>query len=232
MSTINTKNNTTTNNITTKEEKENKEMKNINEMINTGININTELPISKNTIELLRMAEEAGIEFDNISMNGSPMGIAMSGDGPREAGIRFMQAVANNVTDPRKAVSDFQNVLLLGAAMKEEGITAAESEEDEIDGVPIVINYTAQRVFVGINRRLVAVADLEDLDAELPEVAVKALLVERAKARIKEMQEEAVRALEEAYDEYDPEEDYYDEYDDDYDDDYDNDTIVMGIRMR
>ena len=218
MTTYTTKNNTTAN--TSAVEKENKEMKNINEMINTGINIETELPISKNTIELLRLAEEAGIEFDNISMNGSPMGIAMSGDGPREAGIRFMQAVANNVTDPRKAVTDFQNVLLLGAAMKEEGITAAESEEDEVEGVPVVINYPSQKIFMGVNRSLVLLADLEDLDCDLPAEAVKALLVERSKTAIAEMK----KAQEGEYGPY-----YDEEYEDDYDDYYDEDADYDDI---
>lgn len=218
MTTYTTKNNTTAN--TSAVEKENKEMKNINEMINTGINIETELPISKNTIELLRLAEEAGIEFDNISMNGSPMGIAMSGDGPREAGIRFMQAVANNVTDPRKAVTDFQNVLLLGAAMKEEGITAAESEEDEVEGIPVVINYPSQRIFMGVDRSLVLLADLEDLDCDLPAEAVKALLVERSKTAIAEMK----KAQEEEYGPY-----YDEEYEDDYDDYYDEDADYDDI---
>lgn len=213
-----TKNNTTINN-TSAVEKENK-MENINEMVNTGININTELPISKNTIELLRLAEEAGIEFDNVSMNGSPMGIAMSGDGPREAGIRFMQAVANNATDPRKAVTDFQNVLLLGAAMKEEGITAAESEEDEVDGIPVVINYPSQKIFMGVDRSLVLLADLEDLDCELPAEAVKALLVERSKTAIAEMK----KAQEEEYGPY-----YDEEYEDDYDDYYDEDADYDDI---
>lgn len=220
MTTYTTKNNTTINNTTAKEAKENKEMKNINEMINTGINIETELPISKNTIELLRLAEEAGIEFDNISMNGSPMGIAMSGDGPREAGIRFMQAVANNATDPRKAISDFQNVLLLGAAMKEEGITAAESEEDEVEGIPVVINYPSQRIFMGVDRSLVLLADLEDLDCDLPAEAVKALLVERSKTAIAEMK----KAQEEEYGPY-----YDEEYEDDYDDYYDEDADYDDI---
>lgn len=210
----------TTKNNTSAVEKENKEMKNINEMTNTGININTELPISKNTIELLRLAEEAGIEFDNVSMNGSPMGIAMSGDGPREAGIRFMQAVANNVTDPRKAVTDFQNVLLLGAAMKEEGITAAESEEDEVEGIPVVINYPSQKIFMGVNRSLVLLADLEDLDCDLPAEAVKALLVERSKTAIAEMK----KAQEEEYGPY-----YDEEYEDDYDDYYDEDADYDDI---
>ena len=218
MTTYTTKNNTTAN--TSAVEKENKEMKNINEMINTGINIETELPISKNTIELLRLAEEAGIEFDNISMNGSPMGIAMSGDGPREAGIRFMQAVANNVTDPRKAVTDFQNVLLLGAAMKEEGIAAAESEEDEVDGIPVVINYPSQRIFMGVDRSLVLLADLEDLDCDLPAEAVKALLIERCKTAITEMK----KAQEEEYGPY-----YDEEYEDDYDDYYDEDADYDDI---
>ena len=218
MTTYTTKNNTTAN--TSAVEKENKEMKNINEMINTGINIETELPISKNTIELLRLAEEAGIEFDNINMNGSPMGIAMSGDGPREAGIRFMQAVANNVTDPRKAVTDFQNVLLLGAAMKEEGIAAAESEEDEVDGIPVVINYPSQRIFMGVDRSLVLLADLEDLDCDLPAEAVKALLVERSKTAIAEMK----KAQEEEYGPY-----YDEEYEDDYDDYYDEDADYDDI---
>lgn len=195
-------------------------MKNINEMANTGININTELPISKNTIELLRLAEEAGIEFDNVSMNGSPMGIAMSGDGPREAGIRFIQAVANNATDPRKAVTDFQNVLLLGAAMKEEGITAAESEEDEVEGIPVVINYPSQRIFMGVDRSLVLLADLEDLDCDLPAEAVKALLVERSKTAIAEMK----KAQEEKYGPY-----YDEEYEDDYDDYYDEDADYDDI---
>ena len=202
----NTTINSTKNNIANKE-KENK--MNINELINTGININTELPITKNTVEMLQCAERAGIEFDNISMNDNPLGIAMSGDGDREEGIRFMQMVANNATNPRNAVADFQNVLLLGAALKKEGITAFDSEEDEIDGVPIIINYEAQKAYIGVNRDLVSIADLEDLDCKLPPEAIKALLVERSKNKLAEMKAEAEAAMEE-YDDWDEEED--DEY--------------------
>ena len=202
----NTTINSTKNNIANKE-KENK--MNINELINTGININTELPITKNTVEMLQCAERAGIEFDNISMNDNPLGIAMSGDGDREEGIRFMQMVANNATNPRNAVADFQNVLLLGAALKKEGITAFDSEEDEIDGVPIIINYEAQKAYIGVNRDLVSIADLEDLDCKLPPEAIKALLVERSKNKLAEMKAEAEAAREE-YDDWDEEED--DEY--------------------
>ena len=223
---INTKNNTTINNITAKEEKENK--------MNNIANITKTVTAPKTTVELIKETNAAGVQLEYLAIDGVKIGtMGYTSQKDREAAIKFIQRIVDNSQNTGYALyMEIMNACMTGAAMTEEGIEAKDSEELEIEGVPVIINYEVQKAYIGVNKSLEAVADLEDLDAELPEVAVKALLVERAKTRIKEMQEEAVRALEESYDEYDPEEDYYDEYDDDYDDDYDNDTIVMGIRMR
>jgi len=75
-------------------------------------------------------------------------------------------------------------------------------EQVEVDGYQLMIEYATKTIYT-LNREVVAT--LEDLTCELPEEAIKALLVERAKTWI--ANREAL--LEEEY--YD-EDDYYDDY--------------------
>lgn len=164
----------------------------------------------KTTVELIADTTRDGVTMEWISIDGvkiGTMGYANKKD--KEAALRLIQRVVDNSENTGYDLyMEIMNTCMTGAAMTEEGVSALESEEIEVEGVPVIINYEAQKAYIGINNTLEVVASLEDLDNdEIPEVAVKALLVERAKARIKEMQEEAYNNLKEAYDEYDPEED-------------------------
>lgn len=178
----------------------------------------------KTTVELIADTTKDGVTMEWISIDGvkiGTMGYANKRD--KELALRLIQRVVDNSENTGYALyREIMETCMTGAAMAEEGISALESEEVVVDDVPVIINYEAQKAYIGVDNALEVVADLEDLDAELPSVAIKALLTERAKTRIKEMREEAYEALKEAYDEYDPDEDYEDE---------DCGAIVVGIRM-
>ena len=225
-------NNTTKNNNTTAVEKENK-MNNIS-------NITKNVPAKKTTVEIIAETNRDGVTLEYLAIDGVKIGtMGYTSQSDKEAAIRFIQRIVDNSDNTGYALyNEIMQACMTGAAMTEEGIEAYDSEEVEIDGVPIIINYQAQKAYVGVNMELEAIADLEDLDCKLPAEAVKALLVERCKTKIAEMM------AEEEADEYDAPEvpsrpiralvdkmrASLGEYDED-DDDEDCGAVILGIRM-
>lgn len=208
-----TKNNTTINN-TSAVEKENK-MKNIS-------NITKTVTAPKTTVELIQETNAAGVTLEYLAIDGVKIGtMGYTSQKDKEAAIKFVQRIVDNSQNTGYALyNEIMQTCMTGAAMTEEGIEAKDSEEIEIDDVPVIINYEAQKAYIGINNSLEAIADLEDLDCDLPAEAVKALLVERSKTAIAEMK----KAQEKEYGPY-----YDEEYEDDYDDYYDEDAEYDDI---
>lgn len=186
-------------------------------------NIQKTIAPRKTTVELIADTTRDGVTMEWISIDGvkiGTMGYANKKD--KEAALRLIQRVVDNSENTGYDLyMEIMNTCMTGAAMTEEGVSALESEEIEVEGVPVIINYEAQKAYIGINNTLEVVASLEDLDNdEIPEVAVKALLVERSKTAIAEMKKVQEK-------EYGP---YYDEeYEDDYDDYYDEDVDYDDI---
>lgn len=212
MTTYTTKNNTTAN--TSAVEKENK-MKNIS-------NITKTVTAPKTTVELIQETNAAGVTLEYLAIDGVKIGtMGYTSQKDKEAAIKFVQRIVDNSQNTGYALyNEIMQTCMTGAAMTEEGIEAKDSEEIEIDDVPVIINYEAQKAYIGINNSLEAIADLEDLDCNLPAEAVKALLVERSKTAIAEMK----KAQEKEYGPY-----YDEEYEDDYDDYYDEDADYDDI---
>lgn len=212
MTTYTTKNNTTAN--TSAVEKENK-MKNIS-------NITKTVTAPKTTVELIQETNAAGVTLEYLAIDGVKIGtMGYTSQKDKEAAIKFVQRIVDNSQNTGYALyNEIMQTCMTGAAMTEEGIEAKDSEEIEIDDVPVIINYEAQKAYIGINNSLEAIADLEDLDCDLPAEAVKALLVERCKTALAEMK----KAQEEKYGPY-----YNEEYEDDYDDYYDEDADYDDI---
>lgn len=212
MTTYTTKNNTTAN--TSAVEKENK-MKNIS-------NITKTVTAPKTTVELIQETNAAGVTLEYLAIDGVKIGtMGYTSQKDKEAAIKFVQRIVDNSQNTGYALyNEIMQTCMTGAAMTEEGIEAKDSEEIEIDDVPIIINYEAQKAYIGIDKSLEAIADLEDLDCDLPAEAVKALLVERSKTAIAEMK----KAQEKEYGPY-----YDEEYEDDYDDYYDEDAEYDDI---
>ena len=213
--TYTTKNNTTINNTAAKEVKENKEMKNIS-------NITKTVTAPKTTVELIQETNAAGVTLEYLAIDGVKIGtMGYTSQKDKEAAIKFVQRIVDNSQNTGYALyNEIMQTCMTGAAMTEEGIEAKDSEEIEIDDVPVIINYEAQKAYIGINNSLEAIADLEDLDCDLPAEAVKALLVERSKTAIAEMK----KAQEKEHGPY-----YDEEYEDDYDDYYDEDADYDDI---
>lgn len=199
--TNNSKNiNNTTKNNTVNEEKEIKNMSNITKNV----------PAKKTTVEIIAETNRDGVTLEYLAIDGVKIGtMGYTSQADKEAAIRFIQRIVDNSDNTGYALyNEIMMACMTGAAMTEEGIEAYDSEEVEIDGVPIIINYQAQKAYIGINTELEAIADLEDLDCKLPAEAVKALLVERCKTWIATKKAEAEAALEE----YDWNEEEDDEY--------------------
>ena len=164
-------------------------------------------PVKKTTVQLIAETNRDGVTMERISIDGVKIGtMGYTSQKDKEAALRLIQRVVDNSENTGYALySEIMNTCMTGAALQDEGIEARTSEEVEIDGVPVIINYEAEKAYIGVNLELKAIADLEDLDCALPPEAVKALLVERSKTKIAEMKAEA----EEEPDYY---EDEYDEY--------------------
>ena len=212
-----TSKNTTINNTKNNIANEEKEIKNMS-------NITKNVPAKKTTVEIIAETNRDGVTLEYLAIDGVKIGtMGYTSQADKEAAIRFIQRIVDNSDNTGYALyNEIMQACMTGAAMTEEGIEAYDSEEVEIDGVPIIINYQAQKAYIGVNTELQVIADLEDLDCKLPSEAVKALLVERCKTWIAEMKAEAEAAMEE-YDDGDDDDDWEDE---------DGGAVVYGIYMR
>lgn len=165
----------------------------------------------KTTVQLVAETNKDGVTLEYLAIDGVKIGtMGYCNQKDKEAALRFVQRIVDNSDNEGYALyAEIMNACMTGAAMTEEGIEAKSSEEVEIDGIPIIINYEVQKAYIGIKTDLKALADLEDLDCEMPPEAVKALLVERCKTKIAEMMAE----------------------EEDYDDDDDEDCGAIVMRM-
>ena len=166
----------------------------------THITKNT--PEKKSTVQLIAETNRDGVTVEFLAIDGVKIGVGgYTSQADKEAAMRFVQRIVDNSDNTGYALySEIMNACMTGAAMTEEGIEAYQSEEIEIDGVPIIINYQTKKAYIGNSElELEAIADLEDLECALPQEAVKALLVERSKTWVAE----SLASEEDDWDDYD-----------------------------
>lgn len=146
----------------------------------------TETP-RKNTVEIIRELKNDGTTLEFIAINDVKIGtMGYTSPEDRQKAIDFIQKIVDNSTKTGNALyREIMETCMTGAALTEKELDPADSEEDEIDGVPVIINYKEKKLFIGVNAELVEITDLEDLTCELPNEAIKALLIERGKNSIK-----------------------------------------------
>jgi len=142
----------------------------------------------KSTVELIAETNAQGVTMEYLAIDGQKIGtMGYTSQKDRQAALDFVQRIVDNSDKTGMALyMEIMETAMTGAAMTETGIAAKESEEVEIDGVPLIINYTEKKSYIGINAELKDIANLDDLTCELPEEAIKALLVERSKTWIAE----------------------------------------------
>ena len=116
--------------------------------------------------------------------------------------------------DTYKAMNYIQNAVMVAAN------DIKPNEAVTVEGVELLINYEAKKIYEGVTE----IANLEDITCELPQEAVKVMLVDRAKHVI-----ENRRA---SWSDEDYDEGYEDGYEEGYDEGYDDgvddtvDTII------
>ena len=117
----------------------------------------------KTTVELVAETNRDGVTMEYISIDGVKIGtMGYTSQKDKDAALRLIQRVVDNSENTDYALyREIMETCMTGAAMTEEGIQAAESEEVEIEGVPIIINYEVQKAYIGVNQELKAIADLE-----------------------------------------------------------------------
>ena len=178
----------------------------------------------KNTVEVVRDINATGTALEYLAINGEKIAVmGYRNEADKAAAIAAVQAIVNNSDKKGYALyMEIANTLMTGAALTEEGVEAKNSEEVEIEGVPLIVNYETAKIYIGINGSLEPIADLEDMEGvDLPEQAIKALLSERAKVWLMEKAaEKAEEYVADDYDDYDDYDDDYDNYDDEDDDEY------------
>ena len=134
-----------------------------------------------------------------------------------ESDLKEFTKIVKSCVDNEQSYADIMNT---AAKYNENGLKPDEAVE--IDGTLCIIDYTKKELWSASGN--LKHADIEDITYELPNEAVKAILVERAKESITRYNEE----VEDYYD------DDYDEYDEEYDDedyDEDNEPVILGITI-
>lgn len=147
----------------------------------------------KSTVELVAGINANGTKMEFIAIDGVKIGtMGYSSQKDKEAALKVIQSVVDNSDKTGPALySEIIDACMVASAMTEEGIEAKDSEEVEVDGVSIIINYETNKAYIaGSGLELKPIADLDDLDYKLPTEAVKALLVERVKVAFLEGGEE------------------------------------------
>jgi len=167
------------------------------------INIDAEQKLS--IIDTIKGLKALGMSASWFNVNGTrqPMPICYNG----EADLKQFTNVIKKAVDNEY---DYLDVILSSCRYKENDINA--DEVCDILGVAVLLDYTKKEAWTEDGG--IKVADISDIETELPKEAVKVMLIERAKTRIEE-------AANERNDDYD--EDCYEE------DDCDLDNFIYGL---
>lgn len=153
----------------------------------------TKTNTKKSTVELVAEVNANGTTMEFISIDGVKIGtMGYSSQKDKEAALKVIQTIVDNSENTGPALyAEIMDVCMTAGAMTEEGIEAKDSEEVEVDGVPVIINYELKKAYMpGEDLSLQEVANLEDLTCKMPEEAVKALLIERVKVALLEEEED------------------------------------------
>jgi len=143
---------------------------------NKGINI-TKTETKKNTVELLQKISETGTKFTMISINGQTVGCAgYTSEADREAMEKAIQEAVDGSETTREAVDKLTQI----AKLSDAGLVATCAlEQIKVGAADIIIDYTERNARSLCGK---VVADLKDLgDVELPNEAIKNILIDRVK---------------------------------------------------
>lgn len=120
------------------------------------------------------------------------MGFVSEAD--RQAGLDLiagaLKATGGNI--PQAMAYMYQAAQVAASEIKAEEAVSLE------DGPEIIVSYTDRKAYLGTEE----IASLQDMTCELPREAVKAILVERAKAEITRLEQEAEDDISDVWDEY------------------------------
>lgn len=154
---------------------------------NNGIAI-TSIKTPKSTVELIRDIHAQGVNSEFITIDGIKAGIvSYNSIADRERAIAAIQKIMEGTDKHGLAlIMEIMDVFMTQAAMNEANCEPEESEEIMIENIPVILNYELKKAFVpGENCELKEIANISDIQAELPKEAVKALLIERTKNALK-----------------------------------------------
>ena len=164
--------NTTAMNTTTNTEKENKNMTN---EIRTGKATNGEFAVS------YQANGYGGVipVIDGVAHPELLMGYVSESD--REAGLKLIaEALKATGGDIRSAMMYMYNAAMTA------GKDINADEAVDIDGEEVIIDYYGRKAYLGCEE----IANLSDMTCDLPDVAIKAILTERCRNAIAEMESE------------------------------------------
>lgn len=180
--------NTINSNINNKKENNNMTTNTtITNTTNKGLNI-TSIKNPKSTVELARNIKLMGVNSEFITIDGIKCGIvSYNSISDREKAIATIQKIMEETDKHGMAlVMEIMDVFMTQAAMNQANCEPEESEEIIVENIPVILNYELKKVFIpGDNYELKEVANISDIQAQMPKEAIKALLIERVKNALK-----------------------------------------------
>lgn len=165
--------------------------------INGGANMNIETKKETSIVELQEEYTENGVKFGIIKVDGEPfVSLGYSSEEDKEKAVNAVRIAIERCGGDRWKARNMMSTL---CALGDKEVKA--DAEVEVKGIRFIISYAKKAAYDKYGNE---VTNLEDLrEAELPDIAIKTLLVERIKTAL----------LEDRLDYY--EDDYFDEEEED-----------------
>ena len=147
--------------------------------MNTNSNNNTnnnriELNTKKTMLELRDEISKDGVKLTYVTYDGAKIGIlGYLNEADKKKAEAALKKVSDEVSSPLELIAKLNEL----TAIDDSGITP--DEEVEVNGYRCYIDYGAKTLYMA--ESCDKVVDLSDLSCDLPNEAIKALLVERGK---------------------------------------------------
>lgn len=150
------------------------------------LNINS---TRKTIIDNINEIVNFGVNSEMVKIDNIPLGIvSYNNSEDRQAAIDAINIVLKNSRNSGMQLAmEVMDVFMTQAAMKEANANPAVSEEVEIDGIPVILEYAQRKAYIGGSEfSMEEIANIDDMACELPYEAIKTILIERATKKLNE----------------------------------------------
>lgn len=143
----------------------------------------------KTIIDNINEIVNFGVNSEMVKIDNIPIGIvSYVNSEDRRAAIGAINIILKNSKNSGLSLAmEVMDVFMTQAAMKEANANSAMSEEIEIGGISVILEYIQRKAYIGGSEiSMEEIANIDDMTCELPHEAIKSILIERATKKLNE----------------------------------------------